>query len=1191
MKTTLLTKKPSWLKFLSLACLLLVLPVVSFGQVTMTTTGSYSQDFNTLPSTGTPTWANNSTLANWYAAGFTTFSVGTGSANSGALYSFGVAGVNALSDRALGGVGSGSANPAYGVVLRNTSGGTITDIKVTYTGEQWRNGGVTATQPLSFYYAVSASAITSVTAGASGYTAVPALNFTSKVGTTTAAALDGNAAANRTVISNVSIPSLSLPNNSYIILKWDDINDSGNDHGLGIDDVTISWTVTPSVVAPTVTNTAAADITTNSATLAGNVTATGGAAITATGSVYALTSVDNTPTIGEANVTNLATSTPGSGTGTFSNATGTGLAVNTQYSYNAYATNSIGTSYGTVATFYTLAVTPDAPVVGSPTTSSLTVILDTSDANPSGTEYAIQEAGGAYVQANGSLGVSPVWRNETAWGTITVTGLSSATQYTFQVKARNGNAVETLFGASASATTNANSSPTIEADTLTDFGALCLNTSATNSFGFIGYNLTTADVTVGPLAGYTFSTSLNGTYTASLSFTPDVNGEMAETVYVKFTPTAVGSYNGLITITGGGVSTAVNVSASGSGINTPVTAITGASASVTATTAVLNGSFTAGCSTVTASGIEYSVNNDFSASATVAFGGTVSSLSPNTTYYFRAFATDATGTVNGNSANFTTANLSGADATAATNVGTGAFTANWVAVPGATGYRLDVGTSSDFSGPVTVLANWSFPNNPDDNVVDVAESGNANKTLTTQGGVSGTIAYAPVQSSTTSAASVSGWDGGNNTKFWQIDIATLGYSNLKLSSAQRSSNTGPKDFKVQYKIGSGSWTDVPGATVTVANNWTTGALSDVALPAACNNQASVLIRWIMTSNLQVSTGNVASTGTSGIDNILVNGQAEAFVSGYQNLSVGNVTSYPVSGLTSNTTYYYRVRATSANSTSANSDVISVTTEAILATFDAVTQAAFDCNATSFALSGLTPGANTIYYTLNGTPSSTFVFADSNGEATLDLPLTNVNNGQTLAITAVELFNTPASNVTVAPSASSSIAVVVTPTVTPGVSLTSSDADNTFAYGTGVTFTASASNLSGGTATYTFTVNGQTVQSGSSNTYTSSTLANGNQVRVSISIAGGSCLTATTANSNVITNTVTGAYLTNITNFCGLTMPAIDSRIKCSVPSGVVGTLGYRFRVTNLTTNATATVDSNIANFNLTMTNIYAFGTS
>ena len=194
------------------------------------------------------------------------------------------------------------------------------------------------------------------------------------------------------------------------------------------------------------------------------------------------------------------------------------------------------------------------------------------------------------------------------------------------------------------------------------------------------------------------------------------------------------------------------------------------------------------------------------------------------------------------------------------------------------------------------------------------------------------------------------------------------------------------------------------------------------------------------------------------------------------------------------------------------------------------------------------------------------------------------NGQTYTTAQTGLTHTVGCN-------TATLNLTVTPTVTPGVSLTSSDADNTFAYGTGVTFAASASNLSGGTATYTFTVNGQTVQSGSSNTYTSSTLANGNQVRASISIAGGSCLTATTANSNVITNTVTGAYLTNITNFCGLTMPAIDSRIKCSVPSGVVGTLGYRFRVTNLTTNATATVDSNIANFNLTMTNIYAFGTS
>ncbi|MFY8008287.1 MAG: beta strand repeat-containing protein, partial [Flavobacterium sp.] len=1043
MKNTLLTKKPTWLKFLSLACLLLVFPVVSFGQVSMTTTGSYSQNFNALPTSASSAWwSNNSSISSWYSAAsgtaVTNLLVTTNGTTAG-YYSMPSTATPA--DRSFGTQNTNSTGAyAYGVVLTNNSSSTITDIKVAYTGEQSRRENKAAADKIAFFYktATTASAASTFAWGAtasnnaplSGFTAVTALDFTSpQVGATTAANLDGNLAANRTVISATAIPSLSLAAGSSIMLVWYDANESGNDHTLTIDDVTVSWTVAPSVVAPTVTNTTAADITSNSATLAGNVTATGGDAITATGSVYALTSADSTPTIGETNVTNLATALPGSGTGTFSNTTGTVLAVNAQYSYNAYATNGVGTSYGTAATFYTLAVTPNAPVVGSPTTSSLTVVLDTDDANPSGTEYAIQETGGLYVQANGSLGASPVWRNETAWGTVTVTGLTSVTTYTFQVKARNGANVETAFGATASATTNANSSPTVEADTLTAFGALCLNNSATNNFGLIGYNLTADDVTVGPLAGYTFAASLNGTYTASLSFTPDVNGEVAETVYVKFTPTAVASYNGLIAITGGGLSSAVNVSVSGSGINTPVTAVTGASASVTATTAVLNGSFTAGCSAVTASGIEYSVNADFSASATVAFGGTVSSLSPNTTYYFRTYAVDATGTVNGNSSNFTTLNLSDADATAATSVGTDAFTANWVAIPGATGYRLDVSTSPTFGNTTTEVAVGFDFQTSSTNASSGLAANNA-LVLTTVGGASA-ITSGTVSGANTARAD--NWNSGNGSKYWEVaNISTVGLVNVKVSSKQRSSNAGPRNFKLQYKVGNGTYTDVTGGAVVLADNLTTGVLTDLALPSACDNQSSISLRWIMTSNTSVNNSTVSSAGASNIDDIVVSGtqNTPVFVSGYENLSVGNTLSQVVSGLSSNTTYYYRVRATSANSTSANSDVISVTTEAILATFDAIAQTGFECANASFALSGLTPGANTVYYTLNGTPSSTFVFADGNGDATLDLPLTDANNGQTLAVTAVELFNTPASNVTITPSANSAIAVSVTATITP-----------------------------------------------------------------------------------------------------------------------------------------------------------------
>jgi hypothetical protein len=51
----------------------------------------------------------------------------------------------------------------------------------------------------------------------------------------------------------------------------------------------------------------------------------------------------------------------------------------------------------------------------------------------------------------------------------------------------------------------------------------------------------------------------------------------------------------------------------------------------------------------------------------------------------------------------------------------------------------------------------------------------------------------------------------------------------------------------------------------------------------------------------------------------------SFVPGFQGLAVGAVQSHVVSGLAAGTTYFYRVRATNAGGTSANSNVTSVTT--------------------------------------------------------------------------------------------------------------------------------------------------------------------------------------------------------------------------------------------------------------------------
>ncbi len=107
--------------------------------------------------------------------------------------------------------------------------------------------------------------------------------------------------------------------------------------------------------------------------------------------------------------------------------------------------------------------------------------------------------------------------------------------------------------------------------------------------------------------------------------------------------------------------------------------------------------------------------------------------------------------------------------------------------------------------------------------------------------------------------------------YWQIGIVTTGYKDLTLSSKQRSSSTGPTDFQIQYSTDNGSsWLDV-GTAITVANNFTSGVVTDLALPAECNNLANLLIRWTNTSNVSVGGATVASGGTNRIDDIVVMG--------------------------------------------------------------------------------------------------------------------------------------------------------------------------------------------------------------------------------------------------------------------------------------------------------------------------------
>ncbi len=206
---------------------------------------TYSQNFDSLANIGTSSpWTNDVSLPGWYLGTdanptVTSYLVGIGSGTTGGFYSFG----STLStDRALGGLGSnsyygasGSGKGYIGLILQNQTGATFTSLDISYTGEQWRNGGNATVQSLTFSYIISASIPTLTAPG----TAFSALDFASPTHTTTSGALDGNLAANRTGLSS-TITGIVIPDGWYIMLRWIDLNDSGNDHGLAIDDLSVT---------------------------------------------------------------------------------------------------------------------------------------------------------------------------------------------------------------------------------------------------------------------------------------------------------------------------------------------------------------------------------------------------------------------------------------------------------------------------------------------------------------------------------------------------------------------------------------------------------------------------------------------------------------------------------------------------------------------------------------------------------------------------------------------------------------------------------------------------------------------------------------------------------------------------------------------------------------------------------------
>jgi len=250
-------------------------------------------------------------------------------------------------------------------------------------------------------------------------------------------------------------------------------------------------------IPPVVETTGAWAMNQTTAKAGGKITEDGGAEVTVRGVTW---STASDPT------TAGPKTTDGKGNGTFTSSI-TGLAANTSYYVRAYATNSVGTSYGYAVTFAT------KPIAGAALTTTDVTSITSATAVSGGN---ITEDGGTSVTARGvcwSVTANPTNdNNKTSDGTGTgsftssITGLEPGTAY--HVRAYATNSVETAYGSDKTFTTNA-----VVPAVMTAAVSVITQTTATSG-GNVTYNGGAAVTARGVCYGTTAGPSIAGSHTS-----------------------------------------------------------------------------------------------------------------------------------------------------------------------------------------------------------------------------------------------------------------------------------------------------------------------------------------------------------------------------------------------------------------------------------------------------------------------------------------------------------------------------------------------------------------------------------------------------------------------------------------------------------------------------------------------------
>ena len=177
----------------------------------------------------------------------------------------------------------------------------------------------------------------------------------------------------------------------------------------------------------------------------------------------------------------------------------------------------------------------------------------------------------------------------------------------------------------------------------------------------------------------------------------------------------------------------------------------------------------------------------------------------------------------------------------------------------------------------SVIANWTFETSiPITSGPFNAEIGSG---IATGSHAAASVYTTPVGNGSAHSFSSTAWA---TNDYYQFRVSTTGFTGITISWDQTSSNTGPRDFALQYSTNGTTFTTLTNYSVlaNAAPNTPWSSLTynsaftfNSSVGSFANNQTSLYFRLTDVSSVSANGGTVAAAGTDRVDNVVISGTA------------------------------------------------------------------------------------------------------------------------------------------------------------------------------------------------------------------------------------------------------------------------------------------------------------------------------